>query len=118
MTRELLPQRRGGLNFEFVHRNIAYTATIGFYEDGRIAEIFVSGTKAGTDVQIVANEAAVAISIALQYGCPMETIREAVPRNEDGTPQGLSGALLDAAAAIVTDRMTDPVADQAGDGAS
>jgi len=98
--REKLPSRRGAEIFDLLAgteagKEISYTAQLGFYDDGRVAELFLRSGKAGTDVNVLAMELAVAVSFALQYGCPMETMRSAVPRRSDGAPEGPLGALLD-----------------------
>lgn len=95
-TRYRLPARREARTFDFNHGYRTYTATLGFYNDGGLGELFITCTKAGSDAQIVANEAAVLVSIALQHGADVESMADAMPRNEDGSPQGVMGAALDA----------------------
>lgn len=68
MIRQRLPNRRGARNFEVEHNRGRYTVTLGYHDDGRIGEVFVTSTKAASDAQIIANEASVAVSFALQYG--------------------------------------------------
>ena len=99
--RQRLPARRGALNFEVEHNLRRYTATLGFHDDGRVGEIFITSTKAASDAQIIANEASVLVSFALQYGASIEAMADAMPRNGDGSPQGVMGAVLDAALLIV-----------------
>ncbi|MCW5695812.1 MAG: hypothetical protein KIS96_03645 [Bauldia sp.] len=99
--RQRLPARRGALNFEVEHNLRRYTVALGFHDDGRLGEIFVTSTKAGSDSQIVANEAAVLASLLLQFGGDIEGMADAMPRNEDGSPQGIMGAVLDAALLII-----------------
>ena len=101
--RERLPDRRPCETFEFDHRGIAYTASIGLYPDGRIAEAFIDGPKAGTDLQIAAKDSAVAVSIALQHGASVDELRHAMGRGGNGKPQGVIGALLDLMAAVGRD---------------
>ena len=99
--RERLPNRRGGENIEFETsprpgvRPIAYAATLGYFNDGRLAEVFLRAGKAGTDLAIQAQETALVASFALQYGCPVEALRAAMPRTADGKPEGAIGRLLD-----------------------
>lgn len=98
-TRSRLRNRRLAhiVNFEVGgHR---FIASIGFFDDGRIAELFINSTmKAGSEADVNAADGAFAISLALQYGCPLDVIRQGVKRNEDGSPQGPLGAALDAVA--------------------
>jgi hypothetical protein len=93
--RNNLPARRVAETLEFQHRGINYTASVGFYDDGRLGEAFLDGVKAGTDAQINAKDGAVILSIALQYGVPLAVLRHAAARDDEGSPQGPLGALLD-----------------------
>lgn len=72
-----------------------FEAGIGFYDDGMMGEAFLDSGKAGTEVAIIADEAAILLSLALQHGCPLETIRRAMPRTNAGEPEGAVGTLLD-----------------------
>lgn len=95
MTRELLPSRRYSETFEVVVQDIKYTATLGFYEDGRPGEVFLNGTKVGTVLDLNACEAAVMASLALQHGAQLEVLRHAVKRDSEGAPQSPIGVVLD-----------------------
>ena len=75
--------------------SISYRAGLGYFEDGRLAEVFLSAGKAGTDLNIQAHETAIAVSKALEYGCPAEELRTAMPRTAEGKPEGAVGTLLD-----------------------
>jgi hypothetical protein len=86
--RTRLPNRRGHELLDFEHAGIQYTAGIGRFEDGRLAEIFLNTAKHGTAVDVNARDAAVAASLLLQYGCPMDTLRRALTRNGDGSASG------------------------------
>lgn len=99
-SRERLPNRRPSetINFTVARDGVPsqdYVATIGYRWDGRIGEIFVRSGKSGSDVSIQTQETAIAVSFALQFGCPLETIRKAMPRTNDGRPEGVIGTLLD-----------------------
>jgi len=94
--RQRLPQRRSHEVIDFKHAGHRYTAGVGFFEDGRLAEIFINVPgRAGSGIEAVARDAATVASIALQYGTPAETIRRALTRNADGTASGPLGAVLD-----------------------
>lgn len=112
MTRARLPNRRPCLNFEFLAGERGQEKTlhagVGFYPDGRPGEVFITGTKVANGQQIVANEAAIAISFALQHEADLQAMREAMPREEDGRPQGLMGALLDALVAKLAEIRLPP----------
>ena len=101
MAREILPTRRPSENFDFDHASdrgagtVRYTATVGYNTDGQIAEVFLNSSKLGSDLDIAARDSAIAASIGLQFGVPMDTLRCAVTRNADGTPASPLGRLLD-----------------------
>jgi hypothetical protein len=97
-ARERLPNRRACESFEFRHNGFVFTASAGFFEDGRVAEIFLSSHKPGSPIEAIARDAAVTVSIALQFGVPIETIRAALTKDHDGCPATLLGAALDALA--------------------
>jgi hypothetical protein len=86
--RQRLPNRRGHELVDFEHGGIRYTAGIGRFGDGRLAEIFLNTRKHGTAIDVNARDAAVAASLLLQHGCPLETLRRALTRNADGSASG------------------------------
>jgi hypothetical protein len=93
--RRLLPQRRAATSLSLHFGSVDYVVTLGHFEDGSPAEVFIDGAKAGSDIQAMSRDAAILISLALQFGCPIETLRRAITRNSDGTPQSIVGAVLD-----------------------
>ena len=99
MPRERLPTRRPQTTVEVAHGSSVFTVGIGALPGGRVAEIFVSGSKAGSELDALLNDAAVLASIALQYGAPLDTLARAMGRHGDKTaPASALGAILDAAA--------------------
>jgi hypothetical protein len=94
--RHRLPDRRRGETFEFRHAGHDYTLTAGFYRTGDIGEIFLNAHKSGGDLEAVARDAAIIVSLALQYGADLARIRNGVTRDSDGGPATLIGAALDA----------------------
>jgi hypothetical protein len=72
-----------------------YVATISRFNDDRLAEIFLTNHKAGSDADTAARDAAVIASIALQYNVPVDEIRKALMRNADGTASGPLAVALD-----------------------
>ena len=88
MMRQRLPNRRGHELLTFEHQGIRYTAGIGRFADGGIAEIFLTTAKRGTVVDVNARDAAVAASLLLQHGCHVDTLRKALTRNSDGSASG------------------------------
>jgi ribonucleoside-diphosphate reductase alpha chain len=96
-TRRRPPNRRGHLVIEFEHGGFAYTAGIGFFDDGcrEPAEIFLTTAKHGTVLDTNARDTAIAASLLLQHGCPVETLRRALTRNADGSASGPLAHVLD-----------------------
>ncbi len=95
MPRRALPQRRSSETISFRVNGLDYSGTAGFYRDGTVGEIFLDCAKSGTDAQVSARDAAIAVSFALQFGVPLETIRSALTRRADGAAEGPAGVLLD-----------------------
>jgi YD repeat-containing protein len=94
--RERLPDRREHALINFTTADgFRYTAGLGYFEDGRLGEIFLNAEKTSTAVETAARDSAVVASLALQHGVPPETIRRALTRNGDGSASGALGTLLD-----------------------
>ena len=95
MTRETLPNRRAGETFEIVARDQLFTMSLGFYEDGRIGEVFLNAQKLSSQVDHDACDIAKLISFAIQFGTPLEVLAKAMTRDGQGRPLGLAGFVLD-----------------------
>jgi len=96
VERRRLPDRRKCETIAFEHGGLKYAVTMGYFPDGSVGEIFLNTDgKAGSAADVSASDAALAVSLALQYGCPLEVIRSSVKRNADGSPQGPLAAALD-----------------------
>ena len=95
MTRQRLPNRRGHELLAFEHGGIRYVAGIGQFDDGRFAEVFLNGSKIGTDLDTAAKKSAILASFAPQAGVPAVVIRRALTSNADGSPSGPLGRILD-----------------------
>ena len=75
--RERLPHRRKGYTQKAsVGGHKVYLRT-GEYEDGRLGEIFIDMHKEGAAFRSLMNNFAIAVSIGLQYGVPLEEFVEA-----------------------------------------
>jgi hypothetical protein len=83
--RDRLPNRRLHWLYRFECDGQSYTGGIGRFDDGRIAEIFINGAKVGSAAEANAQDAAIVASLALQHGCPIETIRHALARSGGAT---------------------------------
>jgi ribonucleoside-diphosphate reductase alpha chain len=97
MNRKRLPNRRFAETVRFSVDGQNYILTTGRFPDtGEVAEIFInSSMKLGSMADINAVDGAFAVSLALQYGCPLEVLRSGMKRNADNSPQGPLGAALD-----------------------
>ena len=96
MSRRVLPQRRASETFTLRFWNQSFTVTAGFFDDGTLGEVFIDGGKTGQDIQSTARDAAVVLSLALQHGATVETIRRAVTRGASGEAASILGAIVDA----------------------
>lgn len=98
--RRVLANYRESETIEFDHAlaeglpAFRYRATCSRFAGGGLAEVFLNADKGGTDLDVNARDAAIAASLALQHGCPVETLRRALLHNENGTPAGPLGAAL------------------------
>lgn len=95
MSRELLPARRACRTMTVTALNQSMIMSVGYYPDGRPGEVFCSNNKSGTEVDALARDAAVAVSMCLQHGVELETLAKAVTRERDGSASSLMGKLLD-----------------------
>lgn len=93
--RAILPNRRAAETFELQHGAQVVAVSIGYDADGRTGEVFVTGAKIGSAMEAIARDAAVIISIAMQHGVPIDTMRHAITREQDGSPSSIIGAVLD-----------------------
>ena len=93
--RQRLKDRRACESFDLEVAGQRYTATIGRHADGTIGEIFLQSHKSGSHSDANARDAAVAASLAIQFGCPLETLRHALLRDSHGQPSTPLGAAVD-----------------------
>jgi ribonucleoside-diphosphate reductase alpha chain len=97
-ARQRLANRRPAESFEIECGGQAFTATVGYFPSGELAELFLSNGKVGSDADTAARDSAVVASIALQHGVPLDTIRRALCRDVHGRATGPLGAALDVVA--------------------
>jgi ribonucleoside-diphosphate reductase alpha chain len=74
---EKLPARRKGYTQKAKVGGHTVFLRTGEYEDGRIGEIFIDMNKEGATLRALLNNFAIAISLGLQYGVPLEEYVEA-----------------------------------------
>ncbi len=75
--REKLPNRRKGYTQKAVVGGHKVYLRTGEYDDGRIGEIFIDMHKEGAAFRSLMNNFAIAISLGLQYGVPLDEYVEA-----------------------------------------
>jgi len=90
-----LPQRRAAETFEFEVGGLRYTATVGRFANGRVAEIFLANHKSGSQTDANARDSAIVASLALQYGVPLDVIRRALLCDARGKAEMPLGQALD-----------------------
>ncbi|MBO9428548.1 vitamin B12-dependent ribonucleotide reductase [Sulfitobacter sp. R18_1] len=75
--RSRLPQRRKGYTQKAVLGGQKVYLRTGEYQDGRLGEIFIDMHKEGAGFRALMNNFAIAVSVALQYGVPLEEFVDA-----------------------------------------
>ncbi|MBU2533297.1 MAG: hypothetical protein KKB37_11190 [Alphaproteobacteria bacterium] len=97
MARDKLPARAPHETIKFVHSFVPYHATVTYYDmtGTRPGAIFMSTGKSGEDMQTLMRDNAIIASIALQHGATLDELKAAISRQDDGTPMGPMGTLLD-----------------------
>jgi ribonucleoside-diphosphate reductase alpha chain len=73
-TRRRLPDERGGVTHHFSVAGQEGYLTVGVYEDGRPGELFIRMAKEGSTISGLMDAFATAVSLALQYGVPLEVL--------------------------------------------
>ncbi len=96
--------RRESEFIDFELDGVPVTACISRFPNGEIAELFIDAGKPGSAVQTAARDGAIAVSLAVQHGCTVETIRHALTRLKDGTAGGHIGRALDLFSGPPSDR--------------
>jgi hypothetical protein len=97
-TRNTLSNRRPAETFELEVAGLRYLCTIGRFSDGTVGEVFLQNHKPGSQSDSNARDAAVAASLALQFGCPLQVLQRALLRDSQGRPSTPLGAAVDAIA--------------------
>jgi len=95
--RNVLQMRRGCETFELGWGGLArgHVVSFGRFITGKISEVFISGGKSGEQVEGIARDGAVLVSLALQHGVPLSTIKHALTRDSQDNPQSIIGAVVD-----------------------
>ena len=76
-SRDRLPQRRKGYTQKAIVGGHKVYLRTGEYDDGRLGELFIDMHKEGAAFRSLMNNFAIAVSIGLQYGVPLDEFVEA-----------------------------------------
>ncbi len=101
-ARRELPLRRGGFTQKAVIGGQTVYLRTGDYPDGRLGEIFIDMPKQTATMRHMVNQFAIAISIALQYGVPLEAFVDAFRLSQFG-PSGMveGSGVVDSATSVL-----------------
>jgi ribonucleoside-diphosphate reductase alpha chain len=94
-ARRRLPDRRPSISFDVEAFSLRFTVTASPFADNSIGELFIQSHKADSGAGIMASDSAIAASLALQYGCPVDVLRKALSRDARGNATGPLGVALD-----------------------
>jgi hypothetical protein len=96
--------RRAHETIAIVHENQRYKVGLGRElvciereRLGPIVEVFLNAQQVNSQVDVLASDGAILMSLLLQYGCPPEVIFHAMKRNPDASmasPLGRAAAYL------------------------
>ncbi len=75
--REKMPERRRGYTQKAIVGGHKVYLRTGEYEDGKLGEIFIDMHKEGAGFRAMMNNFAIAVSVGLQYGVPLEEFVDA-----------------------------------------
>jgi len=93
---------------------MTYFVGVGYYEDGRPAEIFVSTSKLGTDVVNTANDACILISYLLQIGTTwseFDDILTMLQRDEKDDFASIIGVLINLLRTEMSSTVSESIVD-------
>ena len=93
--RERLRNRRRSETFALELHGLRYLASFSRFDDGRVAEVFLQSLKPASQSDSNARDSAIAASLALQYGCPLDVLRRALLRDAQGRASTPLGRALD-----------------------
>ena len=72
-----------------IGRELVCMREIGGHREGMlgsIVEVFLNGQHVNSQIDVLASDGAILMSMLLQYGCPPTDIFRAMKRNPDGSP--------------------------------
>jgi hypothetical protein len=73
--RRRLANRRSAETLGLECAGLAYTRTVTYFADGRLAEVFLGNRKNNSGTDVVGRDSAVVLSIPLQHGADPDILR-------------------------------------------
>ena len=95
MNRSRLPNRRRASTWTFEHGGAQFFMTVGHYPSGNLGEVFVNAKHSNSMMDAFVSDAAILVSLCLQHGCEIETIRHALKKDHAGNAVTPIAAALD-----------------------
>jgi hypothetical protein len=94
-ARNRLPNRRPTETIAFERDGSRYRLSVGYFPNGSIGEVFFNADRGDSLLDVMASDAAILASLALQHGCDLQTILHALKRDGNGKASSPIGAALD-----------------------
>src|SRR5258708_884071 len=94
-ARDRLPNRRPAETIAFERDGSRYCLTVGYFPDGRVGEVFLNADRADSLLDVLASDAAILTSLALQHGCSLQELTHALKRDGRGIAASPIGTALD-----------------------
>lgn len=101
MPRETLSLRRASENYLLAFQGENYAITVGYYDDGRVGEVFINRVRSKTAARLgealdaACRDAAIMMSMVIQYGANLLDLEHSVTRDEELAPMSIVGAIID-----------------------
>lgn len=101
MTRHRIDNRRPSERIEFTYKGKRGSVIVGFPVDGLViadhpGEIFIIFDRVGSEIEALARDAGLILSIAMQHGIDLRAYALSITRTDSGEPASLIGAAIDA----------------------
>ena len=107
MTRVRLPERRAAETIALDYDGTCFMVTIGFYPDGRPAEVFTHGARSGSNIDALLADSCVLISCLIQHGAEPSELAGSMGRLGNAGPASIIGAIVDLVAGTGIVRQTN-----------
>jgi hypothetical protein len=93
-ARRRLANKRRSYTSNVEHHGNRFRMTVGHYETGEIGEVFLNAERADSAFDAFIGDAAILVSLLLQYGCPILEITHALKRDSQGHAASPIGTAL------------------------